>query len=76
LQRPAPRNAWIRILEELKDVVTIEKTREFHGPWHVPGSTISLIDASSPGICLFARSPRPRAEEQKEVAAEFGSVRL
>jgi recombination protein RecR len=38
----------ICVVEEPKDVVAIEKTREFHGRYHVLGGAISPIDGVGP----------------------------
>ena len=38
----------IRVVEESKDVVAIEKTREFRGKYHVLGGAISPIDGIGP----------------------------
>ena len=38
----------ICVVEEPKDVVAIEKTREFHGRYHVLGGAISPIEGSGP----------------------------
>ena len=40
--------AVICVVEEPKDVVAIEKTREFHGRYHVLGGAISPIDGIGP----------------------------
>ena len=45
--RPA-RPAVICVVEESKDVVAIEKTREFRGRYHVLGGAISPIDGVGP----------------------------
>ena len=38
----------ICVVEESKDVVAIEKTREFHGRYHVLGGAISPIEGIGP----------------------------
>ena len=55
----------ICVVEEPKDVVAIERTREFRGTYHVLGGAISPIDGvgtcaspSSWRACPVARSPR------------------
>jgi len=40
--------AVICVVEEPKDVVAIEKTREFHGRYHVLGGAISPIEGVGP----------------------------
>ncbi|MEH6781847.1 MAG: recombination mediator RecR [Rhodoglobus sp.] len=40
--------ATICVVEEAKDVVAIERTREFHGLYHVLGGAISPIDGIGP----------------------------
>jgi len=39
----------ICVVEESKDVAAIERTREFHGLYHVLGGSISPIDGIGPG---------------------------
>lgn len=39
----------ICVVEEVKDVVAIERTREFRGTYHVLGGAISPIDGIGPG---------------------------
>ncbi len=41
----------ICVVEEPKDVVAIERTREFRGRYHVLGGAISPIEASARTIC-------------------------
>ena len=49
LPRPAPRpRRCICVVEEPKDVVAIEKTREFRGRYHVLGGAISPIEGIGP----------------------------
>jgi len=48
LPRPAPRPHLICVVEESKDVVAIEKTREFRGRYHVLGGAISPIKGIGP----------------------------
>ena len=45
---PRRDNAVICVVEESKDVVAIEKTREFRGKYHVLGGAISPIDGIGP----------------------------
>ena len=45
---PRRDRAVICVVEEPKDVVAIEKTREFHGRYHVLGGSISPIDGIGP----------------------------
>ena len=42
------RSSVICVVEESKDVVAIEKTREFRGKYHVLGGAISPIDGIGP----------------------------
>ena len=43
-----PGASVICVVEEPRDVVAIEKTREFHGLYHVLGGAISPIDGIGP----------------------------
>ena len=45
---PRRDNALICVVEESKDVMAIEKTREFRGKYHVLGGAISPIDGVGP----------------------------
>jgi recombination protein RecR len=45
---PRRDNATICVVEESKDVVAIERTREFRGRYHVLGGAISPIDGIGP----------------------------
>jgi recombination protein RecR len=45
---PRRQNATICVVEESKDVMAIEKTREFRGKYHVLGGAISPIDGIGP----------------------------
>ena len=45
---PRRDNASICVVEESKDVVAIERTREFRGKYHVLGGAISPIDGIGP----------------------------
>jgi len=45
---PRRENSTICVVEESKDVVAIEKTREFRGKYHVLGGAISPIDGIGP----------------------------
>jgi recombination protein RecR len=45
---PRRENSVICVVEESKDVVAIEKTREFRGKYHVLGGAISPIDGIGP----------------------------
>ena len=57
----------ICVVEEPKDVVAIERTREFHGLYHVLGGSISPIDGRGPGDLRIAELVRrlsdPAVEE-------------
>ena len=61
----------ICVVEESKDVIAIERTREFRGKYHVLGGAISPIDGIGPEqlrirelmtrlACLLYTSPSPR----------------
>jgi len=45
---PRRENSTICVVEESKDVVAIERTREFRGKYHVLGGAISPIDGVGP----------------------------
>jgi recombination protein RecR len=45
---PRRENSTICVVEESKDVMAIEKTREFRGKYHVLGGAISPIDGVGP----------------------------
>ncbi len=45
---PRRDNSYICVVEESKDVLAIEKTREFKGKYHVLGGAISPIDGIGP----------------------------
>jgi recombination protein RecR len=45
---PRRENSTICVVEESKDVMAIEKTREFRGTYHVLGGAISPIDGVGP----------------------------
>jgi len=45
---PRRENSIICVVEESKDVVAIERTREFRGKYHVLGGAISPIDGMGP----------------------------
>ena len=45
---PRRENTTICVVEESKDVIAIEKTREFRGRYHVLGGAISPIDGIGP----------------------------
>ena len=45
---PRRENSTICVVEESKDVMAIEKTREFRGKYHVLGGAISPIDGIGP----------------------------
>ncbi len=48
----------ICVVEEPKDVVAIERTREFRGRYHVLGGAISRSRASAPTTCGYGNSWR------------------
>ena len=48
LPRPRRDRTSICVVEESKDVIAIERTREFRGTYHVLGGAISPIDGIGP----------------------------
>ncbi len=48
----------ICVVEEPKDVVAIERTREFRGKYHVLGGAISPIEGSDPTTCVYENFSR------------------
>ena len=58
----------ICVVENVKDVLTIEATREHHGLYHVLGGLISPLDGVSPSdLEIDSLVSRVREEEIKEV---------
>lgn len=53
----------ICVVEESKDVVAIERTREFHGTYHVLGGAISPIAGRGPGDLHIAELVRRLSDE-------------
>ena len=53
----------ICVVEESKDVVAIERTREFHGTYHVLGGSISPIAGRGPGDLHIAELVRRLSDE-------------
>ena len=68
LPRPAPRPAVICVVEEPKDVVAIEKTREFRGRYHVLGGAISPIDGIGPDDLRIQRADDAARRRQRHRA--------
>ena len=64
---PRRDNTSICVVEESKDVIAIERTREFHGKYHVLGGAISPIDGIGPDQLrireLLARLSDPQITE-------------
>ena len=64
---PRRDRSLICVVEESKDVVAIERTREFHGLYHVLGGSVSPIDGRGPGDLRIAELVRrlsdPAVEE-------------
>ena len=64
---PRRDRSLICVVEESKDVVAIERTREFHGLYHVRGGSISPSDGRGPGDLRIAELVRrlsdPAVEE-------------
>lgn len=54
----------ICVVEESKDVVAIERTREFRGRYHVLGGSISPIAGRGPGDLHIAELVRRLADDQ------------
>ncbi len=52
---PRRRGDMICVVEEAKDVVAIERTREFRGTYHVLGGAISPIDGVGPADLRIAQ---------------------
>lgn len=60
--------ATICVVESVKDVLTIEATREFHGLYHVLGGVISPLDGISPSdLQIDSLVERVKRECIKEV---------
>lgn len=58
----------ICVVESVKDVLTIEATREFHGLYHVLGGVISPLDGISPAdLEIDSLVDRVRNEDIKEI---------
>ena len=53
----------ICVVEESKDVVAIERTREFRGVYHVLGGSISPIDGRGPGDLHIAELVKRLSDE-------------
>jgi len=64
---PRRENSSICVVEESKDVIAIERTREFRGKYHVLGGAISPIDGVGPEQLrireLMARLSDPEIKE-------------
>lgn len=60
--------ATICVVESVKDVLTIEATREFHGLYHVLGGVISPLDGISPSdLQIDSLVERVKSEGVREV---------
>lgn len=58
----------ICVVESVKDVLTIEATREFHGLYHVLGGLISPLDGISPAdLEIDSLVDRVKSEQIREV---------
>ncbi|MDE5842860.1 MAG: recombination mediator RecR [Muribaculaceae bacterium] len=58
----------ICVVESVKDVLTIESTREFHGLYHVLGGVISPLDGISPSdLEIDSLVERVEKEDIKEI---------
>lgn len=56
------------VVENVKDVITLEATHEFHGLYHVLGGVISPLDGISPSdLEIESLIERVKTEEVKEV---------
>lgn len=64
---PRRDNSTVCVVENVKDVITIESTRQHHGLYHVLGGVISPLDGISPADLeidsLVARVTEERLEE-------------
>jgi recombination protein RecR len=64
---PRRENNAICVVEESKDVIAIEKTREFRGKYHVLGGAISPLDGVGPDNLrikeLMSRLANPEVQE-------------
>ncbi|CAI9402045.1 MULTISPECIES: recombination mediator RecR [Aestuariimicrobium] len=64
---PRRDHSYLCVVEESKDVMAIERTREFRGLYHVLGGTISPIDGRGPSDLhireLFVRLQDPAISE-------------
>ena len=61
-QDPRRDPSLICVVEESKDVIAIERTREFRGRYHVLGGAISPIDGVGPSDLRFAELMRRLAD--------------
>lgn len=65
---PRRDSSIICVVESVKDVLTIEATREFHGLYHVLGGVISPLDGISPAdLEIDSLVDRVAGEDIKEV---------
>lgn len=65
---PRRDNSSICVVENVKDVLTIESTHEFHGLYHVLGGVISPLDGISPSdIEIDSLVERVRNDNIREV---------
>ena len=62
---PRRDRSLICVVEESKDVVAIERTREFHGLYHVLGGSISPIDGRGPGDLRIAELVRRLSDPRR-----------
>lgn len=65
----------ICVVENVKDVLTIEATREFHGLYHVLGGVISPLDGISPSY-LQIESLVKRVQESKNQGTKIEEIIL
>lgn len=65
---PRRDSSTICVVENVKDVLTIEATREFHGLYHVLGGVISPLDGISPAdLEIDSLVQRVANEDVKEI---------
>lgn len=72
---PARDNKTICVIENIRDVMSIENTQQFKGLYHVLGGIISPMDGVGPGdIEINSLIERVEKEEIKEVILALGAT--
>lgn len=72
---PARDNKTICVVENIRDVMSIENTQQFKGLYHVLGGIISPMDGVGPGnIEINSLIERVEKEEIKEVILALGAT--